>query len=76
MPKIHLDIWKKVRPDLIDLSKHFIITSLTIITFWFVIKIIDFLFQTIPITIKIFSYIAEIAIILHYVKDSINNLLK
>lgn len=76
MFRIHLDIWKKVRSDFINLSKHFIITSLTILTFWLVNEIIDFLFQTIPFIIKIFAYIAEIAIILHFAKDNINDLLK
>lgn len=73
MTKIHLDIWKKVRADIINLCKHFIITSLTILTLWLENELIDFLFQSIPFAIKIFAYIAEITIIWHFAKDNLLN---
>ena len=71
MIKIHREIWKETRRPVIDLSRHIIIFCLNILGLWIMIQLTDILFPNIPLAVKALAYLSEIAIIVHFAKDSL-----
>jgi hypothetical protein len=71
MDLIRQDFLRKNSPYIPNLIKHSIYFSLTILSIWFMMKLIEFLFPNIPIVIKILISISEIIIIFHFIKENI-----
>lgn len=70
MIKIHQDIWNKMRPSVVNLSKHAILFCLTISILWIMIQLTDILFPSIPLVVKVLAILSEIGIIIHFAKDN------
>ncbi len=68
---IHRDIWVKTCPYTIDLFKHTIHLFLTILIIWLTIKLTEFLFPNLPFAIIILIYLSEVALIIHFARESI-----
>lgn len=68
---IHHDIWVKTCPYTINLVKHTILFFLTILIIWFTIKLTELLFPNLPFAVKILVYLSEVALIIHFAKESI-----
>jgi len=68
---IHHDIWNKTYPYAINLVKHAILFSITILILKFMIELTGLLFPNIPFIVKILIYISELIIIIHFAKENI-----
>jgi hypothetical protein len=71
MIKIHRIIWKEIRRPLIDISCHIIVFCLNISGFWIMIQYTDILFPSMPLVVKAFAIISEIAMVKHFAKESL-----
>lgn len=70
---IHHDIWIKTCPFTINLVKHTVLFFLTILIIWFTIKFTELLFPNFPFAVKILLYISEVALIIHFAKESMDD---
>lgn len=68
---IRHDIWVKTCPYTINLVKHTIFFFLTILIIWFTIKLTELLFPNLPFAVKILVFISEVALIIHFARESI-----
>ncbi len=57
----------------INLVKHTVFFFLTILIVWFTIKFTELLFPNLPFVVKILLYISEVALIIHFAKESMDD---
>lgn len=66
-------IWDKICPYMINLVKHAVLFFLTILIIWFTIKFTEVLFPNIPFAVKILLDISEVASIIQFAKESMED---
>lgn len=70
---IHHDIWVKTCPYTINLIIHTVLFFLTIFIIWITIKFTELLFPNLPFAVKILMCISEVALIVHFTRESMDD---
>jgi len=70
---IYHDIWVKTCPYTINLGIHTILFFLTIFIIWIISKFTELLFPNLPFAVRILLYISEVALIIHFTMESMDD---
>lgn len=70
---IQYNIWIKTWPYTINLLRHTVLFFVTIFVIWFTIKFTELLFPNLPFAVRILLYISEVALIIHFTMESMDD---
>jgi hypothetical protein len=73
LESIYHEILVKTCPYMINLVKHTVFFFLTILIIWFTIKFTELLFPSLPFVVKILLLISEVALIIHFARESMDD---